>query len=929
MDNTKRLTNNNTLKNQKLVLGIVLAVLVIAYNFIWLNKTFTLSEGWAFFYNGLLSEGKVPYRDFYYYLPPLNLLIDYIIWKFSFGYFFIYRIIRLAERVLIVEIMFRLISKKVDPFISFVGCFLGAIMASANVYDLVGDYNQTVQLLAALLCVFVTKYAQNFDNIKKRCLWMFLIGICGGCMFLSKQTIVLASAIVFVGLVFLLLITKKEKNIFKMIFSAGFGAAVPLGICFVYLVLTRSLTEFITQVFGDTSSKGSLYDIVIGTQAEIVEDKAVSFILIILLFVIDSLIANKMSKSNRQNKTKYLDIAFCLFAGVVFSYSYSKDIMSAFEYAKSSFVLIIFAALIILICCINVEKLYGKIIIILSFLATAAVMFLNIKQYTEMLYNNTELFKMVTSIATFVHFSLILWLVQHVVKHFIRKTPLAVDTLVLVCGGLASGWATAMTNGENDVLTSTAFISIPAFIYVIFKNKKISNQIYVKALVISTIFILSICSAQKIICPYSWWGNVEATYYDKTETSDIKALKGFQFSEAEKKRIEVINDIIEQNTDENSTIFGFPYIKIYNVFLENYNMDNFVPVLFYDVCSDNYAKADAKLLAKNEPDIVVWHDIPSCMQSHELIFRNGDILGQRKIQKWFYQVSKTDYELIGQVDNVFVYKLKESGEPTATYIERKTRTNETLKKSDLRTVENTLEGSGEKDDPYLISSKEDLLLFQKLVNQGMSFYDEFVEQTADIDLSDVKNWTTIGVYEKHKYFQGTYNGNGYKIKNLTITYDAEKDAGYAGLFGQLYGTVENVCLVNCDISGKYVGGIASNALYTSNIYNCYVSGKINGTKRAGGIADNSGGTIANCVTECTVTSEKPAGISGYYNSKVENCYSIYGEEMSVDDGEKLTGEAYKALNEKISELEREDDDIELNLWKLNGNKIELSHSQEN
>ncbi|MGN1124343.1 MAG: hypothetical protein ACI4RR_08380 [Eubacterium sp.] len=927
MTKLKPKVDNSTLKKQRLAFGIILAIAVVAYNFIWLNRTFTLSEGWAFFYNGLLAEGKVPYRDFYYYLPPLNLLIDYIIWKLSSGYFIIYRLIRLAERVLIVEIMYSIISKKVDPFISFVGCVLSTIMASANVYDLVGDYNQTVQLLTALLCVFVMKYAENFDNIKKRCFWMFLIGICGGCMFLSKQTIVVACAIVFVGLIFLLLITKTEKNIFKMIFSVGFGLAIPLGICFIYFVATRSLTEFINQVFMDTSSKGSLVEIVYGTQKEIVLEKAVVFVLLISMFIVCTKISDRLAGSSLPIKSKHMDFVFCLLAGVVFSYSYSSDILYAFEMSRKSIVLFIFIALIALVSFVNVEKLYGKIISVLALLATVAVMFMNIENYTEQLYNNTGIFKMIASIATFVHCLLVLWMVQHIAKHFIKKTPFAFDSMVIACAGLASGWATAMTNGEHDVLTSTAFISIPALIYIIFKNKTISNQIYVKALVISTVLVMSICTAQKIVCPYSWWGDVEETYYDKTESSQIEALKGFKMSKNEKNRIDEITNIIEKNTDENSTIFGFPYIKIYNVFLENYNMDNFVPVLFYDVCSDDYAKKDAKLLAKNQPDIVVWHDIPSCMRSHEDIFRDGDILGQRKIQKWFYQASKTDYELIGQVDNIFVYKLKESGKPAQTYIERKTRVNETLKKSDLRTVENTLKGSGTKDDPYLISSQKDLLLFRKLVNQGMTFYDEYVEQTADIDLSNIENWTPIGIYQRHKYFQGTYNGNGYKISNLTITYDEKKDMGYVGLFGQLYGKVENVYLENCDISGKYIGAIASNATYTADIYNCYVSGKLNATKRAGGIVDNSSATVANCVTECTVTSKKASGISGYYNSTVENCYSIYGNDVSVDDGYKLDKDTLKKLNENISSLESEDKDIELNTWEIKSGKLELTNSK--
>lgn len=101
-----------SLKKKKVFFGILLALFVILYNFIWIDKTFTMSEGWAQFYNGLLDQGKIPYRDFYFHLPPLNLLNDYIIWKLSFGYFIIYRMWRLAERILIVEIMYYLLIKK-------------------------------------------------------------------------------------------------------------------------------------------------------------------------------------------------------------------------------------------------------------------------------------------------------------------------------------------------------------------------------------------------------------------------------------------------------------------------------------------------------------------------------------------------------------------------------------------------------------------------------------------------------------------------------------------------------------------------------------------------------------------------------------------------------------------------------------------------
>ncbi len=66
---------------------------------------------------------------------------------------------------------------------------------------------------------------------------------------------------------------------------------------------------------------------------------------------------------------------------------------------------------------------------------------------------------------------------------------------------------------------------------------------------------------------------------------------------------------------------------------------------------------------------------------------------------------------------------------------------------------------------------------------------------ADITLSNME-WTPIGDYSNP--FKGTFNGNGYKIKNLTITSPTAK---LIGLFGYAEDAkIYNVHLTNVDIS---------------------------------------------------------------------------------------------------------------------------------
>ena len=51
-------------------LGITLVVVGV-YNLMFFNRYLPLTEGWFLAYARLMAEGKVPYRDFYFFMTPL------------------------------------------------------------------------------------------------------------------------------------------------------------------------------------------------------------------------------------------------------------------------------------------------------------------------------------------------------------------------------------------------------------------------------------------------------------------------------------------------------------------------------------------------------------------------------------------------------------------------------------------------------------------------------------------------------------------------------------------------------------------------------------------------------------------------------------------------------------------------------------------
>jgi len=148
------------------------------------------------------------------------------------------------------------------------------------------------------------------------------------------------------------------------------------------------------------------------------------------------------------------------------------------------------------------------------------------------------------------------------------------------------------------------------------------------------------------------------------------------------------------------------------------------------------------------------------------------------------------------------------------------------------------EGHGTIDDPYLIQSADDFMLFQEEVNSGGYFTSTYFLQTVDIDLENVENFEPIGYVGSGYAFRGVYNGGGHKIYNLTINGE-DLDNPNVGLFGVLEGTVMNLGIESGNIRGECVGGIA----YTAGseyalIINCYNNARMHGYVRCGGIADS-------------------------------------------------------------------------------------------
>ncbi len=182
-------------------------------------------------------------------------------------------------------------------------------------------------------------------------------------------------------------------------------------------------------------------------------------------------------------------------------------------------------------------------------------------------------------------------------------------------------------------------------------------------------------------------------------------------------------------------------------------------------------------------------------------------------------------------------------------------------------------GTGTQEDPWLITSQEDLIALAEFLNSGSAetfdtenagvgnCHGYYFKQTADIDLTGV-TWEPIG-YSGSYYFAGNYDGGGHSITNAVSTGKVDPDGfATAGIFGWVaFGSVENLHVKNANFVAtgqnnySYVGGIAG-VCYGSSIKNCSVenssleSRRNNNNNCAGSIVGYStGGTFEKCAAE--------------------------------------------------------------------------------
>ena len=125
-------------------------------------------------------------------------------------------------------------------------------------------------------------------------------------------------------------------------------------------------------------------------------------------------------------------------------------------------------------------------------------------------------------------------------------------------------------------------------------------------------------------------------------------------------------------------------------------------------------------------------------------------------------------------------------------------------------------GSGTKDDPYIISNITKWQTFVSRVNGGQSYSGKYFKQTGNFTI----NSSDQIVSTSGAYFKGTYDGNGRHITFENFSYDDQFLAPFRRINGA---TIKNLVIQGTfRPQKKFAGGVAGYAIGTNTIENCRI-----------------------------------------------------------------------------------------------------------
>ncbi len=650
-------------KHKKNILYISILLLLLAgYNLFLCNKFFPVTEGWFSEYAMYILDGQIMYKDFFMYIPPLYPLIIAFLIKIFGNYYLVLRIYGIVERLILVLIVWLILKHYFSNKSCFISILIASILYMTNLQDLFYGYYQTSLLIAMFsLLFFINSNNIEFSN-RKRFFFASLSGISVGILLYCKHTLGLICFLLYLALfIFYIIMNKNDRSLkYLIIYAFSFCLVVIIGI--IILQSLGALNPMIDQLFFSSNSKGSLWNILLNF---IVNAKEyLNFIIISLIVGIYCVFSNFLLKNKFNNRYKLLldIIIYTLFdIYVLFMLLDSSINITAFLIL----ILFLFSFLLVLNFflfkkCIR-KSFSDNIFVCVFCVILLSIFFVSLfyPKFSNFSSNFASNPLMSISISYGSFYICVFIALYYFVKYLIRSKYRLINNnydfniISISCFSAMVLYVHSMS-GTMEIHGSLLALSL--VLCIIFQDifKRINSRLikfnYYNIFCLSFIIVMCIvsCFTQRIYKPYHWWG-VGASPSITEQTSYLKdpTLKGFKIEKKQADELNYIYDLVINLKNENDTMYTFASINYFNV-MSGLKSPTFAKVHFFDVCTDEYAISDLKIIQETEPNFIVYIDYDeNTYITHEKLYRNDNYCGQRVLIDGIKKLCDSEkYELI-------------------------------------------------------------------------------------------------------------------------------------------------------------------------------------------------------------------------------------------------------------------------------------------
>lgn len=653
------------MKNLSKCYAILIILLIFIYHMFFVRSTIPAQAGWWHYLGWRLTEGDILYKDIYCHVQPFFPWFVAALYKIFHSNFILYIIPGLLMRISETLMVYKILLKIVKPAIAAFASFIAVIFTTSTVYDIVFDYNTTVLFLVILIAYLFVKYLESYDIKKKRNFYCIFTGVIAGILFLMKQTD--GTIVPFSVFVLLIIVTLKKEGKTKIIENISrfiLGALIILLPALIYILMTNSFSDYIHCIIFGMSSKGSTLNKVSNIFNNMINGYdiliTITVLFLMFLFKYKSYVVTKLYYM--LNSYFLLVIAFCIWER--FGYAL-RGLPEVFKIAPEFFAVSLFLTLIWIIFRMSKKRKYNIYvsggIVCCVFALILFYWYGKRKVFHGTVYLATDFQTVRTYIVYIVHYFFAFFWIRDTWRVIIQKEcPGEIYAFNTVITALNISRLLSGTPDELLVLPSAAYVLAQLFYRrVAFNSAKNTLLVY------SSIAFVLICFSQKMFRPYQWHGWTEAAIErDHLVSSSIEGLEGYLLPDSTEEKYELIVNTILENSSDEDYVYQFPTITLFNV-LTHRRAPTYMPVHYFDVCSDETATADAEYLTNHPPKIVLWDELgEESWTMHEQLFRGGERSGQRDIQNFYYTTVHEEYYLAASVENnmggnIEVWVLKE------------------------------------------------------------------------------------------------------------------------------------------------------------------------------------------------------------------------------------------------------------------------------